>query len=147
MWSTGGKLTGVDNPGHVTTLNLNGLNNNVNSCVAVSSSVSVSNSDDDCCFPNLDGIYVAGKVNGVDAEIVVDTGASVSLISADLFQQISKYKPITMKSSTRRLCTAEGRVIECEGEVELDLCLGDVHINQNFQVAKLYDDVLGQTCC
>ena len=90
----------------------------------------------------FDGIYISGQIENVDANITVDTGASVSLISNDLYHSIPDDKKPQLVKSNQQVSTANGVRLKCSGAAEFHMKLGPVVINKRLIVADIQDDVL-----
>ena len=62
-------------------------------------------------------ILVTLKVNGIDLEMELDTGATLSVISEQTYHKSGKAPPL--KTITTQLTTYTGEAIEILGEVEV----------------------------
>ena len=90
----------------------------------------------------FDGIYISGQVQGVDVNITVDTGASVSLISEDLYHNIPREQKPYLEMTTQHVSAADGAKLRCSGTADFILALGPVVVNKRFVVADIQDEVL-----
>ena len=75
-------------------------------------------------------LIVTVKLNSVDMEMEVDTGASVSIISEEKFHQLQKSTPIILQPSRAKLFTYTQEAIDVLGSTE-------VKVEHNQQVSTL----------
>jgi hypothetical protein len=95
-------------------------------------------SDDDVDEYNLNRVssgtskplLITVKVNGVDMEMEIDTGASVSIMSEEKFRQFQRDTSVAIQSSKAKLFTFTGEAIGVFGSTE-------VAVENNQQVATL----------
>ena len=94
--------------------------------------------------PTLGGIYVAGKICGVDALFCVDTGSTRTIVSTSLFQKIPKFCRPSLGTS-RTLCKVDGRPFWSDGKGVFNIQLGCRKIQREWTVAEITnnDVVLG----
>lgn len=95
-------------------------------------------------IPKCSGIYIKGSVHGVPVYYTVDTGASRTIVSWRIFNQIPKSNcPSIQVDKQVPLEQANGTLLEMTGMTNLDLHLGDqVFPNREVVVADIKDDVL-----
>ena len=101
------------------------------------------------CIPpprkrNYTNLKTVGRVAGCETSILIDTGASSSLISENLWMNIGRPRLKKDKYPTR-WCSASGEDLQVLGEVELNITLlEEEHLN-NFTVVKklTYDCIMG----
>lgn len=91
--------------------------------------------------PLYDGVYLVGTVNGVETLFCVDTGASSSLVSFKVFDQIpDKDKPSLRPTHKYRM--ADGQTLPTRGRATFTVRLGDLTLERDWAVAGITDDVL-----
>jgi predicted aspartyl protease len=67
------------------------------------------------------GLYVKAKINGVEANCLVDTGATLTVVSTKLLQS-SSY-PSTLESFKQDVVTASGSPLDVEGKTSVVIVL------------------------
>ena len=85
------------------------------------------------------GLYLPGRIEGNRVSFLVDTGSGVSILVARTWKKWG----LAENELTRywgRLCSVEGRALECLGSARLTLTLGTRAIKWNFIVAEIGDD-------
>lgn len=108
---------------------------------------------DDCykfeeknCFiskriPSVDGVYIEGKVNGFDVHITTYTGASNTLLSYKVYEQLKEFNRPKLQGKSR-LRGANGNTIHVYGKGTFELQLGSLILKKNLLVADIQDEVL-----
>ena len=92
-------------------------------------------------LPRYDGIYVKGKISGVEVTICVDTGAVSTVISDKIYHQIlDEIRPDLKPTVTYQ--TADGKPLKCLGYGEVTIQLGNAMVDRNVLVASITEDVL-----
>ena len=91
--------------------------------------------------PKSDGLYIKGTLNGVDALYCVDTGASSTIVSTRVYEEISKTNRPILRP-TRPHCAADGRPLKSNGKGKFTVGLGDLLFEREWTVANITDDVL-----
>lgn len=86
-------------------------------------------------LPHADGVYIKGKVNGVDVHVTANTGASHSIISYHVYEK-SKLQ------GRSRLHGAGGSSIDVHGKGMFDLHLGTLSLKKELLVADIQDEML-----
>lgn len=85
-----------------------------------------------------DGIYVQGLIENIEANMLVDTGASVTIVSTKFFEslmetdQLPQIAPISVK-----LVSASGDEISVRGQCNMKLSFKDIEIPQAVIVAEI----------
>ena len=94
--------------------------------------------------PKYRGIYIEGRVQGVDVNYTVDTGASCTIVSDKVFQQIPEDERPTLCQPrlAHSLTSADGKLMKCWGKTELDLELGTLSLKCEVSIAEIEDEVL-----
>ena len=85
------------------------------------------------------GLYLLGRIRGNGVSILVDTGSGVSILAARTWRKWGR----TEDELTRywgRLCSVEGRALECLGKARLTVTLGTQVVEWGFIVAEIGDD-------
>ena len=65
------------------------------------------------------GLYVHGVLAGKELQLLIDSGASVSILSSKVYHSLDRLKPEFFGSSRKRLVTADGSSCEVEGSVTI----------------------------
>ena len=77
------------------------------------------------------------KVNNVEVEMVVDTGASTDIIDETAFDKVNRDKMITLQATTRRLFTyGSNEQLSILGEFDCDLAFKQERCNVRLYVMK-----------
>ncbi|XP_052778481.1 uncharacterized protein LOC128215916 [Mya arenaria] len=88
-----------------------------------------------------EGVYVKGSVNGHSVTFTADTGASRTIVSTRVFEQLEvETRPLLDK--TARLVGAGGAPIREAGQAKLNLRLGPMQLVEDVMVADIEDDAL-----
>ena len=85
------------------------------------------------------GLYLLGRIGGNGVSFLVDTGSGVSILAARTWRKWGR----TEDELTRywgRMCSVEGRALECLGKARLTVTLGTRVVEWGFIVAKIGDD-------
>ena len=85
------------------------------------------------------GLYLLGRIGGSGVSFLVDTGSGVSILAARKWKEWGR----TEDELTRywgRLCSVEGRALECLGKARLTVTLGTRVVEWGFIVAEIGDD-------
>ena len=85
------------------------------------------------------GLYLLGRIGGNGVSFLVDTGSGVSILAAHTWRKWGR----TEDELTRywgRLCSVEGRALECLGKARLTVTLGTRVVEWGFIVAEIGDD-------
>ena len=93
--------------------------------------------------PRVSGIYVKGNIDDVDIFYTVDTGASATLVSNRIIDQLPESKrPILFTENLSKFVGPSGDSIPILGKAVLNLNIGDIHISKSVTVADIHDDCL-----
>lgn len=87
------------------------------------------------------GVYVHGKIQGVPVIFTADTGASRTIISTRIFNQICKHSCPELRRSSC-LKGASGKPITEHGVAEFNLSLGTYNVTKDIIVAEIEDEAL-----
>ena len=75
-----------------------------------------------------------GKIHGQQVDMLVDTGAAISVMSAEGFEKLQRKKRIRLVNHKRQLHTAGQEQLESLGEVTVKVELGGQRCHTRFQV-------------
>ena len=88
-----------------------------------------------------DGVYIKGKVNNIPVIFTTDTGATRTIVSKRVFDQlVPANRPVLRKTAC--LIGAGGAPIKEAGQAKLELYLGPVNLIQDVIVADIEDEAL-----
>ena len=85
------------------------------------------------------GLYLPGWIEGNRVSFLVDTGSGVSILAARTWKKWGCAED-ELTRYWGRLCSVEGRALECLGSTRLTMTLGTRAIKWNFIVAEMGDD-------
>ena len=93
--------------------------------------------------PRVSGIYVKGHVETVDIVYTVDTGASATLVSSRVFDEIPvEQKPQLDCEKLPKFMGPSGDAIHILGRATLKLSIGKMEISKSVTIADIHDDCL-----
>ena len=96
--------------------------------------------------PNFHGgpITIEGRINGIATKMLVDSGAVVTLISNELYKQLS-LSPCTLIPGDNNLITANGKPIKIFGELHVEIMIEGLKFPFLVKVAEnlSYPTVIG----
>ena len=94
-------------------------------------------------IPRVSGIYVKGQIEGVKAIYTIDTGASATLVSTRILQDIPKdRRPKIDSTQCLHFMGPTGNDINIHGTVTLHMSMGKFEITKEVSVADIHDDCL-----
>ncbi len=93
-------------------------------------------------IPTYDGVYVKGFIENVDVVFTVDTGASISILSKRIFDEISDSDRPTANGRVPILKNADGNPIPCFGNAVFSIMFGPLYIEKKLVIADITDDIL-----
>ena len=85
------------------------------------------------------GLYLPGRIKGNGVSFLVDTGSGVSILAALTWRKWGRAED-GLTRYWGRLCSVEGRALECLGKARLTVTLGTLVIEWSFIVAEIRDD-------
>ena len=85
------------------------------------------------------GLYLPGRIEGNGVSFLVDTGSGVSILAARTWRKWGCAED-ELTRYWGRLCSVEGRALECLGRARLTVTLGTGVIKWSFIVAEIGDD-------
>lgn len=89
-----------------------------------------------------DGVYLVGRVETIVVAITVDTGATKTIISDEIFYRIPETLRPELKKPAKSVTTANGGHLTVHGEGTFQMMLGNVSVSKSVLVAEIEDDVL-----
>ena len=96
-----------------------------------------------CQPPTLgSGLYVQGRVEGHDAQLLIDTGATVSIISSKQFEVWDPKTRPQLRGTDVQLLTADSTEIQLLGTVSAMVTFGFRAVRHEFYVANIDTDFL-----
>ena len=87
----------------------------------------------------VNGLYLPGRIEGNRVSFLVDTGSGVSILAAQTWRKWGGAEG-ELTRYWGRLCSVEGRALQCLGRTRLTVTLGTRAIKWNFIVAEIGDD-------
>ena len=90
------------------------------------------------------GLYVDVKLEGVDMSFTVDTGATRTIISQEIFNRIPSEKrtQLVSKEVLRPMVGANGSRINTYGRYEVEIEIGSLKLQKDVVVAEIQDEGL-----
>ena len=92
--------------------------------------------------PHVHGLYIHGAVNTLDVVFTIDTGASISILSKDMYDDIPIEVRPKLEGVSIRISTVNGKRLRCHGKGMFTLQLGELELKTQLIVAEVTDDVL-----
>ena len=93
-------------------------------------------------LPLFDGIYIKGQLQGVDVDVTVDTGASVTLVATSVYEAIPSKDQPALTGLARKIRAADGAELACVGQAVFHLRLGKVLVTKPW-----WWQTFRMTCC
>ena len=91
-----------------------------------------------------DALYITGKVQGIEVEWLLDTGCSLSIISAEVYQRIPEECRPKLEKNPVPMRTADGSTLADLGVVQMKVWIDQQEIEHEFVVASLTNEgILG----
>ena len=84
--------------------------------------------------PHVPGIFVSGKVEGVDVKVLVDTGSTFSLVDNYFLSKMTKVSRVVPKRDRPTIQSAGGRNLKIIGQVLLEFEIEGLLIAHHFWV-------------
>ncbi|XP_071136893.1 uncharacterized protein [Mytilus edulis] len=93
---------------------------------------------------NEAGLYVELFINGIPAKFLIDTGATVSLVSDTLFEKLKSRDRLSLRQVTQEIIAANGESLKIIGKALFSVKLGSLHTVIEGVIAGLsVDAILG----
>lgn len=88
-------------------------------------------------------LIVSGKISGLGVRMVLDTGASVSLISTYLWKNLRAVDPRwTLMPTNAQIRTVSGDLANVRGQAVLEVAIGEQYYVQQFLVMDVQEDII-----
>ena len=81
------------------------------------------------------GLIAVGQVNGCPVKFLIDTGAAVTLVSAEMFQQIPNRTDLEPAAYT--ICGADGKHLNILGQGAMEITLGPLRVMYDVVIADI----------
>ena len=93
----------------------------------------------------LEGIFIKGEINGLEAKLLVDTGASIYLLNPKVYQEISREeRPVLEPVTLKKVVTADGKTMKIHGMAKFKIIVNGQMVDQKMYVANIeLDAILG----
>ncbi len=88
------------------------------------------------------GIHILGKINGVEAEMLIDTGATISIISQGLISSMSECSRPEVIPTNIQVFLANNAQLKVYGHATVEMQLGGRVTQHKIMVADIHNDVL-----
>ena len=79
---------------------------------------------------------IRGLIEHCSVSMLVDTGSAVTIIRADIWEKVSKCTVSTLAPTTQAVVAANGKGLQLDGQVVLNIHVGGLHVDQLFLVAR-----------
>lgn len=90
------------------------------------------------------GLFVKVTVNGILCNFIVDTGASLTILSHKVYENITKSKGNALAPSTQSIILADGALLQTKGKCDLQINIGSSEFEVTTVVADINTDgILG----
>ena len=89
---------------------------------------------------NGDGLYIRSFVQGVPISLLVDTGANISILSVDFFENLCENVKPPLVNVTIAMMTARGEVSPFHGKVNFSVALNGKDFIHKMWVAQIKPD-------
>jgi hypothetical protein len=86
------------------------------------------------------GLLVPGKVEGQEVQLLVDTGASINLLSWAWWQ--GKCRHMELRPTREEVFSVEGRPMDLKGKAEVCLTLGCRRVDTHFVVVEMGNEAI-----
>lgn len=91
-----------------------------------------------------EGLYALTYINGVPVKMLVDTGASVTILKKELFEKLPLTSKETLQPVNLSLVTATGETSAFLGKIHLDIDMGRYTFTHEVLIADIQNDgILG----
>ena len=87
------------------------------------------------------GLYLTGKLNGYEVDCLVDTGATLSVLSTRAWKMIDG-QGSKLKTFDKEIVSASGNPLRIEGTTTVNLDLDGTHCSCNVIVADVESDII-----
>lgn len=91
-----------------------------------------------------EGLFVSTEIHGNPVTMLVDTGASVTILKREIFETLKPSCPNLLKPVDLNLTTATGEIAPLLGKIVVDIKLGNYSFSHEILVADIQNDgILG----
>lgn len=90
----------------------------------------------------FDGVYISGSILGIPVDFTVDTGATRTIVSDEVYYRIPNERRPALLKPRKGIRTANGGRLVVHGSSTFDIQLGEVSLNRELMVAEIDDEVL-----
>ena len=96
------------------------------------------------CSVNEPGAYVTAKIHEMDTYLLMDTGATVSILSRACYENIQGYGNYMLESINKDVFSANGSLLRIYGKVSIKFMLNGIPMHHEMIVADVsVDGILG----
>lgn len=89
-------------------------------------------------------VFFYASLNGYKVKLLIDTGATLSIISPDILNTVVERTNQNLAKVTQPILTADGTAMKVEGSIIIPLTISSLSFNQKFAVADIgIDGILG----
>jgi hypothetical protein len=90
------------------------------------------------------GIFVDAVINGSKVKLLIDTGATVSIISPDILHSVIDDPRPMLTEVKQEVLTADGSAMKVEGSISISFMMSNIKLSQLFTVIDVgIDGILG----
>lgn len=90
------------------------------------------------------GMFVNVAINDIQTKFLIDTGATVSMLSKQLYDKIKDHSCYEIKETKMKVFTADGTQMELQGKLDLQIELGTKRIELTALISDIQPDgILG----
>ena len=90
------------------------------------------------------GLYVKALIGGMETSLLIDTGATISLLSRVLFEALLKEKSYELKGVCEPIFSANGTRIDVIGQTEVCMAIDESKLQHSLVIADIrVDGILG----
>ena len=84
------------------------------------------------------GLFVKATVNGIPCNLLVDTGATLTILSYKVYENLTKPEEDELTPVTQSIILADGALLQTKGKCDFLISIG----NSEFEVVKFVQFVL-----
>lgn len=83
------------------------------------------------------GLFVKARVNGIPCNLLVDTGATLIILSYKVYENLTKHEEDELTPVTQSIILADGALLQTEGKCDFLISVG----NSEFEVMTVVVDI------
>ena len=91
--------------------------------------------------PYIYGVYIERMVQRIEENFTVDTGATITMMSRDVYERIPENQRPPLDEG-KSPATADGRLMKAYSSAVFEIKLGSLMLDKTIAVAELADEVL-----